>query len=133
MAATWVSKIGCGIFFAMFQTISMSWRAAWNTLTTLLVGHQGEQRRKIDAGRQRVDHDGLVGRGHLRHAEQRVVGGLAQELGIDGDERMPRHARANLGQFLGGGDQVHGGGQPNPIRAGHGNASHCPRIAAACG
>ena len=34
MAATWVSKIGCGIFFAMFQTISMSWRAAWNTLTT---------------------------------------------------------------------------------------------------
>ncbi len=35
MAATWVSKIGCGIFRAMFQKISMSWRAAWNTLTTL--------------------------------------------------------------------------------------------------
>ena len=34
MAATWVSKIGCGIFLAMCQTISMSWRAAWNTLTT---------------------------------------------------------------------------------------------------
>ena len=34
MAATWVSKIGCGILPAMFQTISMSWRAAWKTLTT---------------------------------------------------------------------------------------------------
>ena len=34
MAATWVSTIGCGIVFAMFQTISMSWRAAWKTFTT---------------------------------------------------------------------------------------------------
>ena len=34
MAATWVSKIGWGIFSARFQTISISWRAAWNTLTT---------------------------------------------------------------------------------------------------
>ena len=40
---------------------------------------------------------------------------------------MPRHARANLGQFLGGGDQVHGRGQPNPIRGGHGNCHHLPR------
>ena len=34
MAATCVSTIGCGIFCAMFQTISMSWRAAWKTFTT---------------------------------------------------------------------------------------------------
>jgi hypothetical protein len=34
MAATWVSKMGCGINLAWCQTISMSWRAAWNTLST---------------------------------------------------------------------------------------------------
>ena len=39
------------------------------------------------------------GERHLRDAEQGVIGGLAQEFGIDGDEGMPRHARADLGQF----------------------------------
>ena len=34
MAATWVSKIGCGTMLARCQTISMSCRAAWNTLST---------------------------------------------------------------------------------------------------
>ena len=47
---------------------------------------------KVDAGGERVDHDGFVGRGHLRDAQQRIVGGLAQELGVDGDERVLRHA-----------------------------------------
>ena len=82
----------------MFQTISMSCRAAWKTLITLLVRHQVEQRGEIDAGGERVDDDGFVGRGHLRHAEQRVIGGFAQEFGVDRDERMLRHARANLGR-----------------------------------
>ena len=54
----------------------------------LLVRHQREERREIDARRERVDHHGLVGDGHLRHAQQRIVGGLAQEFGVDGDERM---------------------------------------------
>ena len=122
MAATWVSKIGCGIFLAMCQTISMSWRAAWNTLTTFSSVIRVEERREIDAGRQRVDHDGLVGLGHLRHAEQRVIGGLAQELGVDGDEGMARHALAGRGQFLGGGDRLHGAAG-NLTRSGpcHGN------------
>ena len=57
-------------------------------LDHLLVRHQLEERLEVDAGRQRVDHHGLVGRRHLRHAEQRVVGGLAQEFGVDGDEGM---------------------------------------------
>ena len=63
-----------------------------------LVRHQREERRKIDARRQRVDHDGLVGGGHLRHAQQRIIGGFAQELGVDGDERMRGHPLAHRRQ-----------------------------------
>ena len=51
-----------------------------------LVRHQFEERLEVDAGRQRVDHHGLVGARHLRHAQQRIIGGLAQEFGVDGDE-----------------------------------------------
>ncbi len=65
----------------------------------LFVRHQRIERRKIDAGRQRVDHHGLVGRGHLRHAQQRVIGGLAQEFGVDGDERMRGHPPADGGKL----------------------------------
>jgi hypothetical protein len=65
----------------------------------LFIGHQAIERRQIDAGRQRVDDDGFVGRGHLRHAEQGIIGALAQELGVDRDERMLCHSPASLGQF----------------------------------
>ncbi len=34
MAATCVSNTGCGMILPMFQTISMSWRAAWKTFIT---------------------------------------------------------------------------------------------------
>ena len=91
----------------MFQTISISWRAAWNTLLTLSSAISVEERREIDAGRQRIDDDRLVRARHLRDAEQRVIGRFPQKLGIDGDERMPRHARADLGKFRGGADQIH--------------------------
>ena len=57
-----------------------------------LVAHQFEERLQIDAGRERIDHHGLVGARHLRDAEQRIVGGLAQEFGVDGDEGMARQA-----------------------------------------
>ncbi len=76
-------------------------------LHDLLVGHQRVERREIDAGRQRVDDDGLVGRGHLRHAQQRVVGGLAQELGVDGDEGMGGHPLARGGKLRRRRDRVH--------------------------
>ncbi len=64
-----------------------------------LVRHQCVERRKIDAGRQRVDHDRFVGRRHLRDAQQRIVGRLAQEFGVDGDERMGGHAPASGGKL----------------------------------
>ena len=69
--------------------------------------HQREERREIEPGGQRVDDDGFLGRGHLRDAQQRVIGRLAQELGIDRDERMLRHPRANRREVIGGGDQIH--------------------------
>ena len=44
---------------------------------------------------QRIDHDGLVGARHLGDAEERVIGGFAQELGVDGDEGVrARRAQA---------------------------------------
>ena len=64
-----------------------------------LVRHQFEERREIDAGRQRIDHHGLVAARHLRHAQQRIVGGLAQEFGVDGDEGLARQSLAGRGQF----------------------------------
>ena len=59
-------------------------------LEHVLVRHQVEERLEIDAGRERIDHHRLVARRQLRHAEQRVVGGLAQEFGVDGDEGVAR-------------------------------------------
>jgi hypothetical protein len=65
----------------------------------LLIRHQRIERRKVDAWRQCVDDKGLIGRGHLRHAEERIIGALAQEFGVDGDEWMLRHAAAGVGKF----------------------------------
>ena len=78
-------------------------------LEHVLVRHQLEERLEVDARRQRIDHHGLVARRQLRHAEQRVVGGLAEELGVDGDEGVARQPFAGGGQFLRRGDQVHAG------------------------
>jgi hypothetical protein len=100
----------------------------------LLVGQQFEERLKVDIRGQRVHHHGLVRARHLRDAEQRVIGGFAQELGIDGDEGMPRHVGADPGEFRGGGDRLHRGGEPNPIRLVHGNRIiSFSRAPAACG
>ena len=51
--------------------------------------------------------DGLLGAGHLHHAEQGIVGGLAQELGIDGDDGVFGEAVAGGGEVVGGGNQIH--------------------------
>ena len=51
-----------------------------------LVGHQVEERREIDARRQRVDQRRHARRGHLDQAEFGPERGLADELGVDGDE-----------------------------------------------
>ncbi len=71
-------------------------------------GHQVEKGRKVDALGQRVDHHRLVVGSDLRDAEQGIIGGFAQKLGVDGDEPMARHAGADVAEFFGGGDQVHG-------------------------
>ena len=85
-------------------------------LDNFLVGHERKKRRQVDVVGQRVDHHRLVRARHLRDAEQRVIGGLAQELGVDGDEGVARHMGADLDEFRGGGDHVHCSRQPNPIR-----------------
>ena len=74
------------------------------------VGHQVEQRRQIDAGSQRVDRGGLVRPGDLRQTQDRPVGALAHELGIDGNE---------LGAFLPGAERRE--------RLGVGYQGHCRR------
>src|SRR5262249_9859008 len=46
------------------------------------------------------------GRRHLRHAEQGIRGGLAQEFGVDGDKGLLCHPPAGVGQFGGCRDRL---------------------------
>ena len=71
------------------------------------IRHQLEQRRQIDARRQRIDGHGFLGPGDLHQAELRPIGLVAHELGVDGDELMPALAAAELGQCGGLGDEGH--------------------------
>jgi hypothetical protein len=75
-------------------------------LHDLFVGHERVERREIDIRRQRVDDEGFFGRCHLRDAEQRVVGGLAQEFRVDGDEGVGSHPLARGGKLRRRGDRV---------------------------
>jgi hypothetical protein len=68
-------------------------------LQHLLVGHQVEERLEVDALGQRVDHDRFLRARHLHHAEQGIVGRLAQEFGVDGDDRVFGEAGAGGGEF----------------------------------
>jgi hypothetical protein len=78
-------------------------------LRHVLIRHQFEERLEIDAGCERVDDHGFVAARQLRHAEQRIVGSLAKEFGVDGDEGVARQSFAGRGQFLSRGDQIHVG------------------------
>jgi len=51
-----------------------------------LVRHQFVERRQIQILGKRIDDDGLVRGRHLGDAEQGIVGGLTQKLGVDGNE-----------------------------------------------
>jgi hypothetical protein len=73
------------------------------------VGHELEERREVDARRQCVDDHGLVCRGHLRHAQKRIIGGLAEEFGIDGDEGQRGHTPADGGELGRCRDRLHRG------------------------
>jgi hypothetical protein len=76
-------------------------------LNHALVAHQIEKRLQIDPRRERVDHHRFVRTRKLRDAELRVIGRLAQEFGVDGDERMRSETFAGLDEILGGCDQIH--------------------------
>src|ERR1700752_2338924 len=76
-------------------------------LQHLLIGHQLEKRLQIDAGGQRVDDDSLLGACHLEHAEQGIIGGFPQKLGVHGDDRMSGEAVAGGCELRGGANHVH--------------------------
>ena len=71
------------------------------------VRHQREEGREVDAVGERIDDDSLVGAGHLNNAEQGVIGGLAQEFGIDGDDPVFGQAVTGGGELVSGRNQVH--------------------------
>ena len=81
-------------------------------LDHVLVRHQFEQRRKIDAVGERIDDRGVLvsvaGLRDLDQAELRPVGALAHELGVDGDEGGLGIFGGQPGQGIGGGNHVHG-------------------------
>ena len=72
-----------------------------------LVPHQFEERLEVDAGRQRVDHDGFLRARHLHDAEQGIVSRLPQELGVDGDDLVLGEPGAGGGEVGSGGNQIH--------------------------
>jgi hypothetical protein len=74
-----------------------------------LVAHELEERRQVEAGRERVYEHALLRRSHLNEAELRVVGRLAHELRVDGDERALGETRTDVGESLRRGDEFHGG------------------------
>ena len=76
-------------------------------LDDALVRHQLEQRLEVEALRQRIDHHRLVGAGDLRHAEFRIVGAFAQELGVDRHEGVALQASADFCQVVGRCDGSH--------------------------
>ena len=81
--------------------ISMSWRAAWNTLTTFGIGHQLEERRKVDVLGHRIDDDGHVRSGHLDQAQLRPEGRFAEKFRVDRQVLPLRQRFAGGGKFGG--------------------------------
>ena len=67
----------------------------------LVVTEQLEHRGKIDPIRQRIDRRRFLLVPELHQAEQRVIGVLAHELGVDADEFAFRQPLTEIGQFLG--------------------------------
>ena len=74
------------------------------------VGHQVVERLEVDARAERIDDGFVVGTGDLDQAQLRPEGLLANELRVDGHERVLGKARADLGEIVRGGDEMHGRG-----------------------
>jgi hypothetical protein len=71
------------------------------------VRHQVEKRFEINAFRQRIDNAFIFRTGHLDQAEFGPIGGLAQELGVNGDKVVFGEAGAKGGKRLGRCNHVH--------------------------
>ena len=81
--------------------------AGMEDLEHLLIVHQQvEQRLHVEARRQRINRGGLLVIGDLDEAQFRPIGVLAHELGVDADEIGVGKPRADVGEGLGGGDQL---------------------------
>jgi len=85
----------------------------------LVVAKQLEHRRQVDPGRERVDGRGFLLVAELHQAQQRIIGVLAHEFGVDRDERRLGQALAQGLQRIGIGNQRvnlhregHSGGLP---------------------
>ena len=76
-------------------------------LEHLFVSHQREEGLEVDAFRERIDHRGFFRARHLHHAQQRVIGGLAKEFSVDGDDPMFGEAITKGGEFRSSGNQIH--------------------------
>src|SRR5262249_57228963 len=61
----------------------------------------------IYARGERVDDERFIGARKLHDAEQGIVGGLAQELCVDGNDRMLGEPLASSGEFRSGRNQIH--------------------------
>ncbi len=69
--------------------------------------HQLEQRRQVDPRRQRIDRYRFLGTGYLDEAENRPIGALAHELGVDRNKARTRLSRTEARQRVGFGNHRH--------------------------
>ncbi len=76
-------------------------------LEDALIRHQSEQRRQIDPRSEHVDGRGTFGTGHLHKAQDRPIGALAHELGVDRNKARALLLGAKAGQRGGVGDDRH--------------------------
>ena len=77
-------------------------------LEDVRIGQQREERRQVDAFRHRIDRHRFVGPADLHEAQDRPIGPVAHELGIDGNEGGLGLALAVSGELGRIGDQGHG-------------------------
>jgi hypothetical protein len=73
-----------------------------------LIGHEVEQRLEVDALGERVDRRRLFGAADLHQAEDRPIGLVAHEFGVDRDECLGRQPVAERRERRGVGNDGHG-------------------------
>ena len=89
------------------RNISISCRAAWNTLDDIAVGQKLEKWIEIQLLAQRIDRDRFVLTGNLDQADLWPIGVVPDELSIDGDVVDVLEAFASRYQIRSTGHYVH--------------------------